>query len=170
MTNSFKLLSSAATFNNFKLHAKNLQKCIFVYKKHTVLYSFDATGYTKHTEGSQIYRLRRKRRKQFLCFLAYSIVRSCSNDNALKYIKVYIKFKGKQIGCLKTSLGRDFGLVVFSPLPLPLPLKLGDLFFVWVLGMVRNIYVYVYTNFPYRMENTWSHSYLPSDGEGLLIS
>ena len=36
--------------------------------------------------------------------------------------------------------------------------------------MVRNIYVYVYTNFPYRMKNTLSHSYLPGDGEGLLIS
>ena len=112
-----------------------------------------------------------KKEEQFL-FLAYSIVRSCSDDNALKYIKVYIKFKGKQIGCLNIPLGRDFGLVVFSPLPLPLPLTLmlGDLFFVWVLGMVRNIYVYVYTNFPYRMENTLSHSYLPGDGEGLLIS
>ena len=40
-----------------------------------------------------------KKEEQFL-FLAYSIVRSCSDDNALKYIKVYIKFKGKQIGCL----------------------------------------------------------------------
>ena len=108
-----------------------------------------------------------KKEEQFL-FLVYSIVRSCSDDNALKYIKVYIKFKGKQIGCLNIPLGRDFGLVVFSPhpLPLPLPLMLVDIFFVWVLSMVCNICVYVYTNFPYRMENTLSHSYLPGDGEG----
>ena len=31
-----------------------------------------------------------KKEEQFL-FLAYSIVRSCSDDNALKYIKVYIR-------------------------------------------------------------------------------
>ena len=86
-----------------------------------------------------------KKEEQFL-FLAYSIVRSCSDDNALKYIKVYIKFKGKQIGCLSISLGRDFCLVVFLPLPLllPLTLTLGDLFFVWVLGMVRNIRICLY--------------------------
>ena len=76
-----------------------------------------------------------KKEKQFL-FLAYSIVRSCSDDNALKYIKVYIKFKGKQVGCLNTPLSRDFGLVVFSPLPLPLPLPLtlGDLLSFLCLG------------------------------------
>ena len=86
-----------------------------------------------------------KKEEQFF-FLAYSIVRSCSDDNALKYIQVYIKFKGKQIGCLNIPLGRDFGFVVFSPLPLPLPLPLmlGDLFFVWVLGMVRNMRICVY--------------------------
>ena len=49
---------------------------------------------------------------------------------------MYKKFQGKQIGCLNIPLGRDFGLVVFSPIPLPLPLtlKIGDLLSFLCLG------------------------------------